>query len=183
MSESPLAIRKEAWSGGDTRLARAVARPMVKFLEQETASGVLLLIATAVALLWANFATASYQDFWNSSLDIALNGRHLLEHEGHALPLHLWVNDVLMVLFFFVVGLEIKTELVVGDLSDPKVAALPAIVALGGMLFPALIVYAVNAGGSGTAGWGVPMATDIAFAVGVLTLLGPECRSGSSCSC
>ena len=174
MSESPLAIRKEAWSGGDTRLAKSVARPLVRFLEQETASGLLLLVATAAALLWANIAPDNYNHFWESGLDVVLNNTHLFEHDGHALPLSLWVNDVLMVLFFFVAGLEIKSELVVGDLSDPKVAALPAIAALGGMLVPAAIFYAVNVGGSGSHGWGVPMATDIAFAVGVLALLGPR---------
>ncbi len=174
MSESPLAIRKEAWSGGDTRLAKAVARPLVRFLQQETASGVLLLAATACALLWANVAPDSYQSFWESGLDVVFRGTHLFEHEGHALPLDLWVNDVMMVLFFFVAGLEIKSELVAGDLSDPKVAALPAIAALGGMLFPAAIFFAINVGGSGSHGWGVPMATDIAFAVGVLALLGPR---------
>ncbi len=174
MSESPLAIRKEAWSGGDTRLAKSVARPLVRFLEQETASGLLLLFATACALIWANVAPDNYHSFWESGLDIVLRDTHLLEHNGHALPLHLWVNDVLMVLFFFVAGLEIKSELAVGDLSDPKVAALPAIAALGGMLIPAAIFYAVNVGGSGSHGWGVPMATDIAFAVGVLALLGPR---------
>ncbi|MEZ5377152.1 MAG: Na+/H+ antiporter NhaA [Acidimicrobiales bacterium] len=174
MSESPLAIRKEAWSGGDTRLAKAVARPLVRFLEQETASGVLLLAATAAALIWANVAPDNYHSFWESGLDVVFRTTHLFEHDGHALPLHLWVNDVLMVLFFFVAGLEIKSELVVGDLSDPKVAALPAIAALGGMLLPALIFYGVNIGGSGAHGWGVPMATDIAFAVGVLALLGPR---------
>ncbi len=174
MSESPLSIRKEAWSGGDTRLAKAVARPMVRFLEQETASGVLLLAATAAALLWANIAPDQYNAFWESGLDVVLNGTHFFQHDGHALPLSLWVNDVLMVLFFFVAGLEIKSELVAGDLSDPKVAALPAIAAIGGMLFPAGIFYAINVGGSGSHGWGVPMATDIAFAVGVLALLGPR---------
>ncbi len=174
MSESPLAIRKEAWSGGDTRLAKSVARPLVRFLEQETASGVLLLIATACALIWANVAPDAYHSFWESGLDVVFQGTQLFAHEGEALPLHLWVNDVLMVLFFFVAGLEIKSELVAGDLSDPKVAALPAIAALGGMLFPAAIFYAVNVGGSGSRGWGVPMATDIAFAVGVLALLGPR---------
>jgi NhaA family Na+:H+ antiporter len=174
MSESPLAVRKEAWSGGDTRLARSVARPMVKFLEQETASGVLLLVATAVALLWANIATDSYESFWSTGIDIVVGGTHILQHEGHALGLDLWVNDVLMALFFFVVGLEIKIEMAVGELANPKVAALPAIAALGGMLVPAVIYFAINAGGSGSGGWGVPMATDIAFAVGVLVLLGPR---------
>lgn len=173
MSESNLAVRNEAWSGGDTRLARTVARPLVKFLAQEIASGVLLLAATAAALLWANFGGDSYEDFWNTTVEFAIGSWHPLTHEGHALSLDLIVNDVLMVLFFFVVGLEIKAELVTGDLRDPRVAALPAIAALGGMLVPAGIYMAVNAaGGDGFDGWGIPMATDIAFAVGVLALMG-----------
>ena len=174
MSESPLSVRDEAWSGGDTRLARTVARPMVKFLAQETASGVLLLVATAVALLWANFGGDSYHHFWETEVEIAIGSWHPFQHGEHGLSLELWVNDALMVLFFFVVGLEIKSELVVGDLRNPRIAALPAIAALGGMLVPAGVYLAFNAGGDGASGWGIPMATDIAFAVGVLALMGPR---------
>ncbi len=147
---------------------------MVKFLAQETASGVLLLITTAIALLWANFGGDSYTNFWHTTIDIVIGDWHALQHDGHALSLDLWVNDVLMVLFFFVVGLEIKTELVTGDLREPRVAALPAIAALGGMIVPAGLYMALNAGGDGFGGWGIPMATDIAFAVGVLALMGPR---------
>ena len=88
-----------------------------------------------------------------------------------------------MTLFFFLVGLEIKRELVVGELRDRRTAALPAVAALGGMVVPALLYVAVNAGGGGLDGWAIPMATDIAFAVGVLALLGRACRAGSNCSC
>ncbi|MGB5756510.1 MAG: Na+/H+ antiporter NhaA [Acidimicrobiales bacterium] len=170
-SERAIQVRKEAWSGSDTRLAKVVARPMVRFLAQETASGVMLLLATAVALLWVNLPGdigESYHRLWETHLLIDVGDQVLFDE-----PLEGLVNDALMVLFFFVVGLEIKSELVVGDLREPRVAALPAIAAFGGMIVPATIYSLVTAGGEGSNGWGVPMATDIAFAVGVLALLGP----------
>ncbi len=171
MSEPSIQVRKEAWSGGDTRLAKVVARPMVRFLAQETASGVMLLIATAVALIWVNLPGEigeSYHHLWETHLVIDIGSWTLFDGS-----LEKVVNDALMVLFFFVVGVEIKSELVVGDLRDPRVAALPAIAALGGMIVPATVYAVVVGGGPGSNGWGVPMATDIAFAVGVLALLGP----------
>ena len=170
MSEGSISVRHETWSGGNTRTARAVARPMVRFLAQETASGVLLLLATAIALIWVNSTFGeSYHSFWDTDLSINIGSSHLID-----LSLHGWVNDALMAVFFFVVGMEIKSELVNGELSDLKVAALPAVAALGGMVVPALLYLAVNIGGDNVGGWGVPMATDIAFAVGVLALLGPK---------
>lgn len=173
MSQSSLPVRKEAWSGGDTRLARSVARPMVRFLAQEAASGVLLLLATAAALIWVNSPWAdSYHQLWETELLVEIGGWIPFQHHGHPWSLEFWVNDALMVLFFFVVGLEIKSELVVGDLASPRVAALPAIAALGGMVVPAALYALVNLGNDGIGGWGIPMATDIAFAVGVLALLG-----------
>ncbi len=173
VSEGSIQVRREAWSGGDTRLAKTVARPMVRFLAQEAASGVLLLLATAIALIWANSQWSdSYHHLWETEVDIAIGSWMPFLHNGHGLSLELWVNDALMALFFFVVGLEIKAELVVGDLRDPKIAALPAIGALGGMIVPAGLYFLLNLGGEGIDGWGIPMATDIAFAVGVLALLG-----------
>ncbi len=175
MSSNGLKVREGAWSGGDTPLARRVARPMVQFLAQETASGILLLLATAAALIWANSAFSdSYHHFWETEIEFAIGSWHPFDHGGHGLSLELLVNDALMVLFFFVVGLEIKTELAVGDLSNPRDAALPAIAALGGMIVPAGLFALLNLGGDGFGGWGIPMATDIAFAVGVLALLGPR---------
>lgn len=144
---------------------------MVRFLAQETASGVLLLIATAIALIWVNLPGElgdSYHHFWETHLHLTIGSWDIFDES-----LEHVVNDALMVLFFFVVGLEIKSELVDGDLREPRVAALPAIAALGGMVVPAAIYIAITAGGEGVNGWGVPMATDIAFAVGVLALLGP----------
>ncbi len=145
---------------------------MVRFLAQETASGVLLLIATAVALIWVNLPGElgeSYHHLWETHFHLQLGGWDVLDK-----PLEAVVNDALMVLFFFVVGLEIKSELVSGDLANPRVAALPAIAAVGGMVLPAGLYLMATIGSDGTAGWGVPMATDIAFAVGVLALLGPS---------
>jgi NhaA family Na+:H+ antiporter len=147
-------------------MARLVARPMVRFLAQETASGLIMLVATAAALIWVNSPFGdTYDRFWDTGLAITVGSGDLLD-----LSLHGWVNDALMALFFFVVGMEIKAELVTGDLRDPRVAALPAIAALGGMVVPALLYLSVNLGNGSTRGWGVPMATDIAFAVGLLTL-------------
>lgn len=148
---------------------------MVRFLAQETTSGLLLLLATAAALIWANSPwSESYHQFWETEIEVMIGSWTPLILDGHPLTLELVVNDIAMVLFFFVVGLEIKSELVTGDLSSPRDAALPAIGALGGMLVPAGLYALINAGGEGFDGWGVPMATDIAFAVGVLALLGPR---------
>ena len=172
VAEGSIKIRPETWSGRNTPVARGLARPLVRFLAQETASGILLLIATATALIWANLPGEwgeSYHVLWETHLKMDLGAWVVIDW-----PLESLVNDAMMVLFFFVVGLEIKTELVVGDLSSRRVAALPAIAALGGMVAPAVIYLLVTGGGEGSSGWGVPMATDIAFAVGVLALLGPS---------
>ncbi len=167
MSQGSPSIRPETFTASDRPLAGSVARPMVRFLAQETASGVLLLAATAAALIWANSPWyESYHDFWFTDLGFRVGSFELVE------PLEGWVNDALMVIFFFVVGLEIKTEIVVGDLRDPRAAALPAIAAFGGMIIPALLFTIINMGEPGSHGWGIPMATDIAFAVGVLAVIG-----------
>jgi NhaA family Na+:H+ antiporter len=143
-----------------------VLRPLVDFLHTEAAGGVVLLVAAAVALVWANSPFQdSYAELWHTHLSISL-GDHTLD-----LDLQEWVNDGLMTIFFLVVGLEIKRELVEGELREPRRAAMPAIAALGGMVVPALIYTAINAGGDAADGWGIPMATDIAMAVGVLSLL------------
>ena len=142
-------------------------RPLVDFLHTEAAGGVVLVAATLAALIWANSPwDASYTALWDTRLVIGL-GSHSLD-----LDLRSWVDDGLMALFFLVVGLEIKRELVEGELSDPRQAALPVVAAIGGMVVPALIYLAFNAGGDGAKGWGIPMATDIAMAVGVVSLLG-----------
>ena len=145
---------------------RRVFQTAQAFMQVEAASGVVMLIAAIAALVWANSPEwESYFEFWHTEV--------LVEAELFEIHLDLreWVNDALMTIFFFVVGLEIKRELVHGELSSPRRAILPAAGALGGMAAPALIYIALNIGGDGARGWGVPMATDIAFAVGVLSLL------------
>ncbi len=143
-----------------------ILRPLVEFLHTEAAGGIVLLVATVAALIWVNSPWAeAYQHLWHTTVGVEV-GRWSLKH-----PLEWWINDGLMVLFFFVVGLEIKRELVAGELREPRKAALPAAAALGGMLVPALVYFALQHGRPGERGWGVPMATDIAFAIGVLALL------------
>lgn len=143
-------------------------RPLRDFLSTEAAGGLLLVLATVVALVWANSPwRASYESFWSTDASIRIGTAR-----GVSLDLRHWVNEGLMTLFFFIVGLEIKRELVEGELRDPKRAALPAIAALGGMVVPAAIYFAVNAGSNGARGWGIPMATDIAMALGALAILG-----------
>jgi NhaA family Na+:H+ antiporter len=139
----------------------------LRFVSVEAASGVVLLAAAAVAFLWANSPWSdSYGALWHFDLLPAL-ARYLPEHD-----LHFAVNDGLMTVFFLVVGLEIRREIHDGSLSDPKVATLPVIAALGGVIAPALIYLLLNTDPATHHGWGIPTATDIAFAVGVLSLLG-----------
>ena len=163
---------RATWSRSDRTLARVI-QPLQSFLDTEASGGVLLVLAAAVALVWANSPwRASYEALWATTLRIDLGGFHIAEDLRH------WVSDGLMALFFFVVGLEIKRELTTGELRTPRSVALPAVAALGGMVVPAAIYLALNAGGEGAAGWGIPMATDIAFALGVLTLAARNAPSG-----
>jgi NhaA family Na+:H+ antiporter len=141
------------------------------FVSLEAASGIVLLLGAAVALVWVNTDTAGYTSFWHHALTIGPGDLGITSSIVH------WVNDALMTVFFFVVGLEIKRELVTGELRDRQRAALPAIAALGGMVVPALLFVAINLGSGAIDGWAIPMATDIAFAVGVLALLGPRVSS------
>lgn len=156
----------EAWEPL-RRLARAAGRPLELFLRIEAASGILLFIAALVALVWANSPWAeSYVQLWHTPVGLRI-GSFSFERS-----LEWFVNDGLMVIFFFVVGLEIRREIHDGELSEWRRAALPAAAALGGMIAPALIYLTLAGQPEIRGGWGVPMATDIAFAVGVLTLLG-----------
>lgn len=142
-------------------------RPFQEFAARESSGGVLLVLCTVAALVWANSPWAdSYAALWHTPVSVGA-GNFLLARD-----LHFWVNDALMAVFFFVVGLEIKRELLVGELATPPQAALPIVAAAGGVVAPALIYAAFNAGGAGSAGWGIPMATDIAFVIGVMALLG-----------
>jgi len=137
------------------------------------AGGMVLLACAAIAMIWANSPWAdSYHALWETPLTFGVGAA------GARLTLHLVINDGLMAVFFFLVGLEIKREVLVGELASLRHAALPVSAALGGMVVPALLFTALNAGGSGSAGWGIPMATDIAFALGVLALLGRRVPNG-----
>jgi NhaA family Na+:H+ antiporter len=144
-----------------------ILTPFQQFLRRTTAGGIVLIATSLVALALASaLGGEAWHHFWNQRLGIRFGGEARLE-----LSLHHWVNDGLMTLFFLLVGLEIKRELLVGELSNPRAAALPVAAALGGMVVPALVYAAFNAGTPGASGWGIPMATDIAFAVGILVLL------------
>ncbi len=157
--------------GSNSRLAQFVARPIRRFLHVEAAGGLLMLAATVGALVWANSPWADgYISFWETPIEVVV-GSFQLGGEGH-FYLRALVNDGLMAVFFFVVGLEIKRELVTGQLQTLKAASLPAFAALGGMVVPAAIYLAFSWGTAASNGWGVPMATDIAFAVGLISLLG-----------
>lgn len=139
----------------------------------EAASGVVLVIATIAALIIANTALRdTYHDILETHLEIVFGSWHVLDESVEHL-----INDGLMAIFFFVVGVEIKRELVAGELRDPRAAALPSIAAIGGMVVPALIYFALNTSSPESAGWGIPMATDIAFALGVMSLLGSRVPS------
>jgi NhaA family Na+:H+ antiporter len=149
------------------------ATTLTDFLREETTTGKALLLATAVALLWANLAGDSYAAVWDTRLAIGPDWLHL------DLQLRGWAADGLLAIFFFVAGLEVKRELVVGELSDVRAAALPFFAAAGGMLAPALVALAVSGGAAAEGGaWAIPVATDIAFALGVLALAGAALPSG-----
>jgi NhaA family Na+:H+ antiporter len=144
-----------------------LVRPFQEFAKLEASGGILLIGCTVAALVWANSPwAAGYLHLWHVELGFSFAGKHLSE------PLHFWINDGLMALFFLLVGLEIKRETLVGELASWQKAALPIAAALGGMIVPAGLYFLLNRGGPGVAGWGIPMATDIAFALGVLALLG-----------
>ncbi|HOY70354.1 MAG TPA: Na+/H+ antiporter NhaA [Methylotenera sp.] len=143
-----------------------VLSPFEAFIQRQTTSGLLLMGTAIVALILANSSLAdAYQHLIHTPVTLAIGGW------GIDMSLHHWVNDGLMALFFFVVGLELKREMMVGELSNIRHAALPVVAAIGGMVMPALIYLAFNHQGDAMRGWGVPMATDIAFAVGALVLL------------
>lgn len=165
------------WMHSEGPLQRRFVRPAVAFMETEASGAIVLLVATAAALMWANSAWGdSYFDFWDTPIAIHIGGFHFDETLKH------FVNDGLMAVFFFVVGLEIKRELVVGELNTVKKASLPALAAFGGMVVPALIFVAFvwsNGPADALSGWGIPMATDIAFSVGVIALLGSRVPIGA----
>lgn len=151
-------------AGGGVRLG-----PLREFLATETSAAAILLVATLVALAWSNSPWSDcYERLWHTTIALGVVGKAI------TLDLRHWLNDGLMSVFFFVVGVEIKRELVGGELATPRRALLPVVAAAGGMALPALIYLAVTAGSGAARGWGIPMATDIAFALGALALLAPR---------
>ena len=156
------------WSGSDQRLARRVAQPMLRFIHIDASAGVVLVIATILALILANSPLSDmYHEVLDLHLTIDFGSVHILDESIEHL-----VNDGLIAIFFFVVGLEIKREIVAGELRSPRNAALPTLAALGGMVVPALLYFLLNSSSPESAGWGIPVATDIAFALGIMSLLG-----------
>ena len=166
--------RHRTWLSSERFVPKTFISPFVRFSQIEASSGIVLLIAAVAAMIWANSTwSESYFAILDTHLTIEFGSFHFDES-----VLHL-INDGLMAIFFFVVGLEIKRELVLGDLRDPRAAALPVLAALGGMVVPALVYVFFNAGTAAGHGWGIPMATDIAFAVGIVALLGSRVPSGA----
>jgi NhaA family Na+:H+ antiporter len=145
---------------------RRVLRPVRQFMRLEIAGGVVLLVASVVALLWANIAPESYESFWSTDLTLTIGDWSQTEDLLHV------VNDGLMTIFFLVIGLEVKRELVLGELSTRQAALLPTFAALGGVVVPALMFAGLTAGSGDAGGWGIPIATDVAFALAALAALG-----------
>ena len=151
---------------------KKISTPFEHFLHAQTTTGIVLMFMTVLALLLANSPFAeTYAHFFHTKIDLTV-GSWELSH-----TIHHWINDGLMAIFFFIIGLEIKREVLVGELSNIKVAILPILAAIGGMILPALIYFSINSGGEGASGWGIPMATDIAFAISALVLLGKRVSS------
>jgi Na+/H+ antiporter NhaA len=171
LSESdgqPAAAAPHAGYSGRTAWARNLAAPVRDFLQTETGGAAAMLAAVVAALLWANSPWSdSYESLWTTKLSIRLGGAEISADLRH------WIGEGLMTIFFLVVGLEAKRELDVGQLRERRRAAIPAVAALGGVLTPIAIFLLFNGGGGGAHGWGVVMATDTAFALGVLALVAP----------
>ena len=145
-----------------------IINPVNNFISKSTTGGIILFVSALVAIILANSSLSDwYHHIWEHKIGLTFDGKTYLNYS-----IHHWVNDGLMAIFFFVVGLELKREIIGGELSSPKNALLPIIAAVGGMVFPALIYSIFNSGTESAHGWGIPMATDIAFALGVLYLLG-----------
>ncbi len=157
---------KEILLAPETLTARIV-RPFQEFFQREAASSLLLIFAALAAFFWSNSPfSATYHHLWHTEVSIGFGTYQKAQSLVH------WINDGFMTLFFLIVGLEIKREMLVGELASFRQAALPVAAAVGGMLFPALIYFAANYGTAAAKGWGVPMATDIAFALGAIAILG-----------
>jgi NhaA family Na+:H+ antiporter len=164
-TEAPDPQIRPRWSRSDRAVPRLLLRPLQEFLSTSTSSATLLLAASVVAVTWANIGP-SYEAVWSSTAEVRVADWSI------RLDLRQWVNEGLMTLFFLVVGLEIKREVLIGELVRLRVALLPVIVALSGMVVPAVLYAALIRGGVGHEGWAIPMATDIVFALGVIALAG-----------
>jgi len=154
---------------------RRISTPLKEFIKLETSSSIILFAISIIAVIWANSSYGYvYDNLWNNKFTIGFsdNNFHLSK------PLILWINDGLMAVFFFVIGLEVKREILIGELTTLRKASLPIFAAIGGMLFPVLVFLFMGLGKAGSEGWGVPMATDIAFTLGILTLLGKRVPLG-----
>jgi len=154
------------WLRSRRPVPRNVAAPLERFLREETGSGTLLLTAALVALVWSNAAPGSYSEFWSTAVAVEVGALSLEEDLRHL------VNDLLMAIFFYVVVLEVKRELILGSLSHRATAAVPVAAAFGTMLGAAVTYLAVNIDGGELRGWAIPIATDIAFALAVLNVAG-----------
>ena len=151
---------------------KKVSTPLEHFIHAQTTTGIILMCMTVLALILANSPlTQDYAHFFHTEVELNIGSWHLSHN------IHHWINDGLMATFFFMIGLEIKRNILVGELSNIKVAMLPILSAIGGMAMPALIYIMINRGGDGVVGWGIPMATDIAFAISALVLLGNRVSS------
>ncbi|MFT4744384.1 MAG: NhaA family Na+:H+ antiporter [Nitriliruptoraceae bacterium] len=174
----PLQHTPNSWVESHRFVPTQFVQPTLRFLRTESAGGIIMLLAAVAAVIVANSSLNGwYESFFLTTIGIEFGSWGIFTHINH-LNLQLWINDGLMVGFFFVVGLEIKRELVVGELRDPRSAALPAIAAVGGMIVPAGLYLLFNGfiftEGTAPIGWGIPMATDIAFAVGIVAMLGKK---------
>ena len=150
-----------------------VIDPLTDFLDDEVLGGVVLLLAAIAALIWANSPWSdSYFSFWSSYVSVGFGSLEI------NLDLQHWINDLFMAVFFFIVGVEIKRELVSGELKERKDAMVPVVAAIGGVALPAILFTLIAGGGAGADGWAIPAATDIAFAVGILALLGDRVSTG-----
>lgn len=162
-----MAQKKGIYNAPWERAFDRILTPLEEFIHRQTTSGILLMICAVVALVIANSPLSeSYEHLLHTKLGVSAGSFEF------SLTIHHWINDLLMAMFFFVMGLELKRELLVGELSSPAQALLPIMAAIGGMIVPALFYYGVTAGTDASHGWGITMATDIAFAIGALSLLG-----------
>ena len=177
-AEPPHPEIRRPWARSDRPVPRRILRPLQEFLETSTAGALVLLGAVVVALAWANSPwDGAYHALFATQVSVGVGDLAVVG------DLHFWINEGLMAVFFLVAGLEIKRELTTGELRRPRAALLPVIAAAAGMAVPALIYLAIVGTGPGARGWAIPMATDVAFALGVLALAAARAPSGPGRSC